>query len=195
MNCATHPDVMTGVLRCSRCGVPYCSSCLVTLQGKRFCARCKGEQITDLRSGVSAEAVDLAGVGRRFAAVWIDGLIMTIPYFILMFAVVVPSVQRPGGQPPSWFGLSGFLLAPIYIIYEGVMLSQRGQTLGKMALGVKVVQPDGSDISGGQAWGRAVVRGIFISFLAIINYAPAFFTAEKTCIHDMLAKTRVVLVH
>jgi uncharacterized RDD family membrane protein YckC len=56
-----------------------------------------------------------------------------------------------------------------------------------------VVQAGGQEISGGQAWGRAVVRGLFVSFLSIINYAPAFFTKEKTCIHDMAAKTRVIL--
>jgi hypothetical protein len=38
------------------------------------------------------------------------------------------------------------------------------------------------------------MRGVFVSFLSIINYAPAFFTKERTCIHDMAAKTRVVLV-
>ena len=195
MNCANHPDIMTGILRCSRCGVPYCGSCLVSLQGKRYCARCKGEQLTDIRSGVDAAVLQLAGIGRRFAAVWVDGFILAIPFFILLFAFIMPSMMRNGAQPPGWFGLSGFLMAPIYIVYEALMLKARGQTLGKMALGIKVTQPDGSDISGGQAWGRAVVRAIFISFLAIINYAPAFFTNEKTCIHDMLAKTRVVLAH
>jgi len=197
MNCANHPDVMTGVLRCSRCGVPYCGSCLVNLQGKRLCARCKGEQLTDIRSGVDATALQLAGIGRRFAAIWVDGLIMGIPAAIVVFAVIMPAMLASRGTSPPvmppWFNLSGLVIAPIYIVYEALMLKARGQTLGKMALGIKVIQPDGSDISAGQAWGRSVVRAIFISFLAIVNYAPAFFTAEKTCIHDMLAKTRVVL--
>jgi len=62
-----------------------------------------------------------------------------------------------------------------------------------MALGIKVVQPNGQPLSTGQAWGRSIVRALFVSFLAIINYITAFFTKEKTCIHDMAAKTRVVL--
>ena len=39
------------------------------------------------------------------------------------------------------------------------MLSMKnGQTVGKMALRLRVVRPDGSPITTGQAWGRAVMR-------------------------------------
>jgi uncharacterized RDD family membrane protein YckC len=80
------------------------------------------------------------------------------------------------------------------------MLQLRGQTLGKMARGLKVVRPDGGDISTGQAWVRPLVRdGIgFLSAFApcasLVNYLWAMFTKEKTCLHDLAAKTRVVKV-
>lgn len=193
MNCANHPAVVEGVLRCSRCNVPYCSDCLVTIQGRRYCARCKDEQLTDLRSGVDTTQVQLASLGRRFAAVWIDGFIIGLPLLVVVFAMIMPALIANQKQPPSYFNWIGYALTPFYIVYEALMLKARGQTLGKMALGIKVVQPGGQPLSTGQAWGRAVVRGVFISFLSIINYAPAFFTKEKTCIHDMAAKTRVVL--
>jgi hypothetical protein len=32
------------------------------------------------------------------------------------------------------------------------------------------------------------------NYLAIIDYLPAAFTKQRTCIHDMIAKTRVVRV-
>ncbi len=193
MNCANHPAVAEGVLRCSRCGIPYCPNCLVTIQGRRYCARCKGEQLTDIRSGVDPTKVQLAGIGRRFAAIWVDGFIIGIPLLVVMFIWVMPKMFATGGEPPLWFTWIGYGTTPIYIIYEGLMLSARGQTLGKMALGIKVVQPGGAPISGGQAWGRSVARALFVSFLSLINYLPAFFTKEKTCIHDMAAKTRVVI--
>jgi uncharacterized RDD family membrane protein YckC len=195
MNCANHPAVVESVYRCSRCGVPYCPDCLVTLQGRRYCARCKGEQLTDLRSGVDSTQIQLAGIGRRFAAVWIDGFVVGLPLMIVMMIFVFPALFASGGNaaPPSWMNWAGYAVTPFYIVYEALMLKARGQTLGKMALGIKVVQPGGQPLSTGQAWGRAVVRGVFISFLAIINYITAVFTKEKTCIHDMAAKTRVVL--
>jgi uncharacterized RDD family membrane protein YckC len=66
-----------------------------------------------------------------------------------------------------------------------------GQTLGKMALKVRVVRPDGSPMSTGQVWGRVVMRTV-LGCLWIVDYIPAFFTQEKTTLHDMIAGTRVV---
>lgn len=195
MNCVNHPAVTEGVYPCDRCGTAFCPDCLVSLQGRRYCARCKTERLTDLRSGVDTTQVQLAGIGRRFAAVWIDGFILGIPLMVVMFAVMFPMMfANKNAPPPMWTSWIGYAFVPVYIVYEGLMLKTRGQTLGKMALGIRVVQAGGQSISGGQAWGRAVMRGVFVSFLSIINYAPAFFTKEKTCIHDMAAKTRVVLV-
>ena len=67
----------------------------------------------------------------------------------------------------------------------------RGQTLGKMAMKIKVVRPDGTDISGGQAWGREVAR-LVLGFLYIVDPLPALFTKDRRTVHDMLAGTRVV---
>ena len=79
----------------------------------------------------------------------------------------------------------------IAVTYQALMLAARGQTLGKMALKVKVVSQDGSPISRGQAWGREITRAI-LGFLYIIDYIPALFTEQKTTLHDLAAKTRVV---
>jgi uncharacterized RDD family membrane protein YckC len=83
----------------------------------------------------------------------------------------------------------------VNVMYEGTMLQWRGQTLGKMALRIKVVTPEGGSISAGQAWIRPLVRG-FLGCLwllgVLVDYVPAFITQKKTCVHDMAAKTRVV---
>jgi uncharacterized RDD family membrane protein YckC len=194
MNCVNHPAVVEDVYACSRCGRPFCSNCLVTLQGRRYCATCKGEQLADIRSGVDATSIALAGIGRRFAAIWVDGLIIGLPLLLAMYLWVFPRVMGNSSEPPGMFHWVNYISLPFYILYEGLMLSARGQTLGKMALRIKVVQPNGAPISGGQAWGRSVARAVFVSFLSLINYLPAFFTKEKTCVHDMAAKTRVVIV-
>ena len=72
-----------------------------------------------------------------------------------------------------------------------MLQTKNGQTLGKMALKVRVVRPDGSPISPGQAWGRVAMRTI-LGCLWIVDYIPAFFTPERTTLHDMVAGTRVV---
>jgi len=62
MICRNHVDVSAGVRRCSRCGVTFCSDCLVDIQGKPYCATCKGEQLLDVRSGVDRTNLEFAGI-------------------------------------------------------------------------------------------------------------------------------------
>lgn len=79
------------------------------------------------------------------------------------------------------------------VVYEGLMVQSRGQTLGKMAVGIKIVNPDGSAVSPGQAWGRAAVK-MALGTCGGLTFLPALFTKDRTTIHDMVAKTRVVRV-
>jgi uncharacterized RDD family membrane protein YckC len=189
MLCRNHVDVSEGVRRCTRCGSPFCSNCLVEIGGNPYCATCKGEELLDVRSGVERGTLDLAGIGRRFGAVFVDGLLMWIPAGILIGVIGFANTTsaRVNGAWNFWF----LIPAVINLAYQALMLASRGQTLGKMALKVKVVGPDGSTISAGQAWGRELTRAV-LGFLYIVDYLPAFFNKEKTTLHDMAAKTRVV---
>jgi hypothetical protein len=40
MQCKNHPDVLA-VERCAGCAEPFCSNCLVDMQGQKYCASCK----------------------------------------------------------------------------------------------------------------------------------------------------------
>src|SRR5258708_31367801 len=195
LHCRNHWDVVEGLRQCSRCGQTFCRDCLVGINGRPYCAGCKNEQLLDVRSGVAMAAnLDLADPGRRFVALLIDGFITGIPFIVLMTVAMVSifSANRMTPETILWFQPLMWLLVVGQFVYEGLMLAARGQTVGKIAMKIKVVRPDGSDISTGQAWGRAAMRHILASCLCIINYLPAFFTQEKTTLHDMVASTRVV---
>lgn len=189
MTCRNHVDVSSGIRNCFRCGGEFCPDCLVEIGGHPYCATCKGEQLLDVRSGVDPTVLTYASIGRRFAASLIDGIIMWIPTGALMFVVGFAAMTqvRIGGAWNFWF----LLPIAIGITYQAVMLSVRGQTVGKMALSVRVVKPDGTPISSGQAWAREVTRAL-LGFLYVIDYIPVFFTKERTCIHDLAGRTRVV---
>ena len=190
--CRNHPDVVEGLRYCSRCGQTFCPDCLVTIRGNTFCASCKAEEIRDLVSGVDQSALELAGIGRRFGALFIDSLILSVPMTVIVIALVFASVAGKRDFNPVWIQPVALLVVAIYLVYEALMLAARGQTLGKMAMKIKVVRIDGTAISTGQAWGRAFMRQILASCLSIFNYLPAFFTKERTCLHDLVANTRVV---
>ncbi len=194
MACVNHPAVNVGLVRCRRCGQTFCRSCVVALRGQYYCARCKQEQVRDIQSGTEAGVLELASIGRRFGAQWVDGLlflVVFIPFWIVFFA----GAAANRSEPNLGVGLMTLLTiggAALIFVYEGLMLSSRGQTVGKIAVGIKVVTPEGRDISAGQAWGRALTRQVFFSYFSILNYLPALFTKQKTAIHDLAAKTRVV---
>jgi uncharacterized RDD family membrane protein YckC len=197
MLCRNHVDVSEGVRRCARCQSPFCGDCLVTIQGRDYCAVCKNEQVMDVRSGTVIGELPLASIGRRFAAQFIDGIIVWLVILILSIPIIVIASRKGGGDELATFAAFGIVaiigvLILGYVSYEALMLRARGATLGKMAMKIRVVRPDGSPLSLGQAWGRAVSRAVMVHVLAILNYGAAFVTKEKTCLHDILAKTRVV---
>jgi uncharacterized RDD family membrane protein YckC len=194
LHCRNHWDVVEGLRPCSRCGQTFCRDCLVDIQGHPYCAHCKTEQLLDVRSGVATGALSLASVGRRFVALFIDSLIIGIPFGIIFFSAMFASLKGERFTPEAIIALQplSYLSIVIVFVYEGLMLAARGQTVGKIAMNIKVVRPDGSDISTGQAWGRAAMRQVLVSCLCLFNYLPAFFTQEKTALHDMVATTRVV---
>ena len=195
MICRNHVDVAEGVRRCSRCGGSYCSQCLVPIQNQLFCATCKTEQLMDVRSGVDRTRLVYGGFWARFGAQIIDGLIAGVPAYAIFMAVMfsaAAAAQKSETASPARILLAYVPLYVFPVLYEALMLSMKnGQTVGKMALRLRVVRPDGSLISTGQAWGRAAMR-LVLGCMAIVDYIPYFFTDEKTTLHDMVAGTRVV---
>jgi len=184
MICRNHVDVSEGVRRCSRCGSTFCRDCLVDIGGKPFCAMCKTEQLLDVRSGVSGP-LDLAAIGRRFWAVLADGVLLYIVNSAIGFAL--GAAMRASGS--RTLGCVGLLVGLVVgITYDAFLVANGGQTLGKRALRIKVVDETGADVTTAQAWGRALAK--IIPFSQVV----ALFNNERKGIHDMLAHTRVVNV-
>ena len=202
MPCKNHPLVEDRLARCSRCAEAFCLDCIVEIGGLPHCLVCKAESMRDLRSGLAFQGLDLASFGRRFAAILIDGLLITLPVLVpavLVFVLLslANAQDRMLDSLHSNEPLSvGFLTAGVgvlYFLYEGLMLASGGQTVGKRAMRVKVVTAQGGDITAGQAWSRAVLRQILAIApgLGLIDYLAAF-GLERATLHDRVARTRVV---
>jgi uncharacterized RDD family membrane protein YckC len=185
-SCPNHADVVSGLVRCARCGTAFCTDCVVELDGRPYDAACKEEQIRDLKSG--ATGAEVASAGRRFSGSFVDGLLFLPVYGFMavkyaattgLFDNFVPRILVP---------------ALAYVAYEGLMLQYfRGQTLGKKAVGTKVVNADGSDLSAGQAWARALSRqAMSITYVLGLVDALMVFTTNRRTLHDRIGKTVVV---
>lgn len=200
MACKNHPGVEDNLVRCARCADAFCPDCVVEIGGQSYCGPCKEERLRDLASGAPSQ-LELAPIGSRFAAMFLDGLILNIPLVLLVFGgAALLGIFNVTDPESVNLGLQiGFQLVAMVVflgagvVYEGAQLAARGQTLGKRAVGLKVVTPEGGDLRRGQAWTRAAVRQAFglLSCIGLVDYLTAF-GEERTCIHDMAAKTRVV---
>jgi uncharacterized RDD family membrane protein YckC len=146
--------------------------------------------------GQRSSFLGYAGFWRRFAAFFIDNIIMGIAGGILGAIVgmaAVSSGNAPGGQisPGLSAGvqLLSFLMQLVY--FAGMESSSSQATLGKLALGIKVVDLHGWRITFGRAIGRNLAR-ILSAIILGIGYIMAAFTERKQALHDMMAGTLVV---
>jgi uncharacterized RDD family membrane protein YckC/Tfp pilus assembly major pilin PilA len=144
--------------------------------------------------GKSADIV-FAGFVRRWAALFLDSLILTIPLAIVAASIGAASgmFAQEGLEHERAFQLlyyvMYFIAAPLY--FAGMESSGHQATLGKQALGIKVTDLDGRRISFGQALGRWFAAAL--SYLTLfIGFLMAAFTARKQALHDMIAGTLVV---
>ncbi len=80
--------------------------------------------------------------------------------------------------------------------YSVIFTAAGGQTIGKMATGIRVVPTEAADVKKrGVRVGTATMRaaGCLISILAAgLGYVPALFSQDHRAFHDRLAHTRVV---
>lgn len=203
MPCRNHPYVEEPLWRCSRCGDVFCQDCVIEIGGRVYCNPCKVETLRDLQSGVFIQGLEMASIGRRLLAWWLDsliiGLVVFLPIFIVFFAMGISFGIFAGEEPGDAFGFAmiglqlglTFGLMGIWVLYEGWMLSRDGQTLGKKIMKIRVVTPEGAQITRSQAYTRAAIRQAISLFCFLIDYVTVF-GQDKACIHDQAAKTRVV---
>jgi uncharacterized RDD family membrane protein YckC len=122
-----------------------------------------------------------AGFGARLGAALIDGILLSVIGFVLRLGI-----GDAGGS------LIGLALGIAYFGYlEG---SASGQTLGKRALGIRVIDYG----SGGSiGTGRAIVRyfaRILSALPCLLGYFWMLWDKEKQTWHDKLANDVVVPV-
>jgi uncharacterized RDD family membrane protein YckC len=90
-------------------------------------------------------------------------------------------------------GLVQMLQLAIAVAYEAYFVSTRGGTLGKLALGLRIIRADGSPVPAGLAVGRYFAQWIS-AIILMIGYIMAAFDDQKRALHDRICETRVIHV-
>ncbi|GGW92567.1 RDD family protein [Streptomyces noursei] len=143
----------------------------------------------------------LANRGKRLLARIIDALLIGIPVGLIMNAIVgwVDYFSTSSVETSKQATVSGVTMLA-YLIYEGLMLTSRGQTVGKMAMKIRVAMlSDGSIPTAQAGWTRAAVYTLpeivpccgFIFWLVNVLWCT-WDKPYQQCLHDKAARTVVV---
>jgi uncharacterized RDD family membrane protein YckC len=104
---------------------------------------------------------------------------------------IVSAILRAGVSSGASSGI-GILIGLIY--YTVMIGSSRGQTLGQMALGIRVID---FNTGGPIGYGRAFIRwlvSILSALVIFLGYLWMLWDKEKQCWHDKAANDVVVPV-
>lgn len=144
---------------------------------------------------VASNDVVPAGFVRRFAALFLDQLILAVPLFALamLLGLATGMSNQANGEPNVAFVLLFYLVWFVVLVlyYAGQESSVHQATLGKRALGIKVVDRDGRRLSFAHAVARWFAAALSYATL-YIGFLMAAFTERKTALHDLVSGTQVV---
>ena len=200
---------------CAKCGLKLPE---VTLQNKKICAGCGAANSPTsqycYKCGLplpvtmgSSDEILYGGFWSRLLAFLINGILL---YILISIIAVVIFMSKYGQSAYSslvssvgnsdeinnpffgsfvWIVFSTFLI--VTVLYSTISIGIWGRTLGKVALKLKVVKPDGSRVSIMRAFGRslAYILNYFTFGLAFLIIA---FTNKKRGLHDYIADTIVI---
>ncbi len=134
----------------------------------------------------NAPVLQGTGVGLRAVALFIDGLIL-LPFFVV--AAMFGTISQYGFELQGLGYYSGILLSFVYFIFlEGKF----GVTVGKMAVGLKVIRSDGSPCDLHAAAIRTICRLVDGIFCYLVGAIFIWTSANKQRLGDLIADTVVI---
>lgn len=163
---------------------------------------------------------ELASLGQRFAAKLIDWIMLLAPIMVMLMAMMDPAfeteirkvqsdpntlmealqrqIDKVQAEGNPTLQIAGWLVI-ITTLTNIVLLTIRGQSIGKMLLGIQIVgSPDGARAGFFKAvllrWFLfAIIEGIrLIGPVLMLGNALLIFRADRRCMHDHVAGTKVV---
>lgn len=128
-----------------------------------------------------AQSVEYMGFWIRLAAAVIDGLLLAIVNFVVGLALGM-------GDNPIAFVLN----LAIGWTYHVAFIAIKGQTLGKMALGIQVVDSQGNIPGIGSVLLRETIGKLLSAIALGLGYLWVAWDKEKRGWHDHIGSTYVV---
>ena len=153
-----------------------------------------------------AEVVDENNFELKLASRWkrllgsiVDSIIIRLITVPLMYFTGAFDGIMEGRQPSHLYSLGiGCVGIVCFLLINFKFLKDSGQTIGKKAVGTKIVDDEGNPVTFS---GQLLKRYGFYFFIGLVPVAGSLlnlvniitiFGAKKKCIHDMVGGTQVV---
>jgi len=134
--------------------------------------------------------VGYGGFWIRVVAYIIDAILISLVFGVVtsIFGIRYINMDDLSQIDPTTNLLS---LVIAWLYFALLESSERGATVGKMAMGLRVVSNDGKRISFMNATGRYFAK-ILSAMIFCIGFIMIAFTDRKRGLHDMIASTLVI---
>lgn len=180
----------------------YCTNCGHELTaGGRFCSRC-GHEVASLSSEVAQQDTSHIRLAGRWVRLWarlLDGLI--IWGILIVLAAIQSSLRNTLDNDyvdavSVAFLVMGLAIVIGYFIWQAVLLSKLGQTIGKRIVHIRIVKR--STNQNGGFITNVLVREIANAVLSIIIPLYTLFdvlwilSPSRRTLHDRIADTVVI---
>ena len=172
----------------------YCHECGAVIKTEAdICYHC-GVRQSAISRGLSASLENdlisiYAGFWKRVLASAIDSLILSVLAGVVVFAVLATEERVDDSYIEMVSNISIFFIGWLY--FALMESSAKKGTLGKIAVGIRVVDKESRQIGFGKATMRYL--GKIVSYITLgIGFIMIAFTQKKQGLHDMMAGCLVV---
>jgi uncharacterized RDD family membrane protein YckC len=133
--------------------------------------------------------VAYGGFWIRVVAYIIDAILLTIVYGIVARLLGIDIFESDWRHYDPMGNLLSLVISWLY--FALLESSERGATVGKMAMGLRVVTSDAQRLSFMNATGRYFAK-ILSAIILFIGFIMVAFTDKKRGLHDIIAGTLVI---
>lgn len=137
----------------------------------------------------SAGHVAYGGFWMRVVAYLIDGILLTVVYGVVARLLGIDLFESDWDHYDPLANVISLVIGWLY--FALLESSERGATVGKMVMGLRVVTSDGQRLSFMNATGRYFAK-ILSAIILCIGFIMVAFTDKKRGLHDIIAGTLVI---
>lgn len=161
-----------------------------------FCADCGGALVATVEQPIPVApgsllgpvvAIEYIGFFVRFSAAVIDAIVIWLLFSVLFYFL--------GTLPTGYWFISYYMSWPwLFLLYHWFFTGLKGQTPGKMALGIKVVNAQGNRPGLASAALREILGKLVSTIIFFLGFLWIAGDRQKQGWHDKLAATYVIKV-